>query len=234
LSDDDALDDLVRRAVTFPGSSIPMAGLRTALATVEAQLKHARDQITLRLCARHERAADTLHPDDRELDLYELEVTVKQIVPRVFRGGFVLTLWSTFEVVSMRMAKYAAIQKGLEIAKSQWKQKPGESFLHVLDRVYSIKLGIPAFSHVAEREQLDQLRELRIAMMHYNGSVEGLPESMRAGDATGYALLGLDHYTDLREEFVIPNAEFLARHFASVEKYLSSLSDRVYASCHPA
>jgi len=76
-------------------------------------------------------------------------------------------------------------------------------------------------------------------MMHYNGSVEGLPESMRAGDATGYALLGLDHYTDLHEEFVIPNAEFLARYFASVEKYLSSLSslsslsDRVYANCHP-
>jgi len=92
---------------------------------------------------------------------------------------------------------------------------------------------------VAEREQLAQLRELRIAMMHYNGSVEGLPESMRAGDATGYALLGLDHYTDLHEEFVIPNAEFLARYFASVEKYLSSLSslsslsDRVYANCHP-
>jgi len=119
LSDDDALDDLVRHAVTFPGSSIPMAGLCTALATVETQLKHARDQITLRLRARHERAADTLHPDDRELDLYELEVTVKQILPRVFRRGFVLTLWSTFEVVSMRMAKHAAIQKGLEIAKSQ-------------------------------------------------------------------------------------------------------------------
>jgi hypothetical protein len=90
MSGEDALDDLVRHAVTFPSPSIPMAGLRTALATVEAQLKHARDQTTLRLRARHERDADTLHPDDREHDLYELEVTVKKICHESFEAALFL------------------------------------------------------------------------------------------------------------------------------------------------
>jgi hypothetical protein len=162
-----------------------------------------------------------------------LKITVEQILPRVFRGGFVLTLWSVFEVVSKRMAKYVAGQKGDVIALSQWKQKPRETFLHVLDRVYSRNLGIPAFPDPIERTQLDQLRELRNALIHYNGSVKGLPESMRAGGPEGYAAIGLDHYTDLHEEFVIPNADFLRRNFTLVDKILTSLSERAYEAAHP-
>jgi len=42
---------------------------------------------TVRLQAEHKRIADFIHPDDRDLDLYAHEVTVKQIFPsRLPRG----------------------------------------------------------------------------------------------------------------------------------------------------
>jgi hypothetical protein len=232
MADNDPLEDLSRYAVRFPGPTLPLAGLRTALVAVEEQLEHARAQATIRLSARHNRDPD-LHPDDRDLDLYELKVTVEQVLPHVFRGGFVLTLWSVFEVVAIRMAKYAAIQKAGDIAPFQWKQKPRETFLDVLDRVYSTKLGIRAFPDRIEREQLDQLRELRNVLIHHNGSVDGFPDSLRAASSKGYAALGLDHYTDLHDEFVIPNAQFLRCNFELVERYLASLSERAYEAAHP-
>lgn len=232
MTDDDPFEDLSRHAVKFPGPTIPLAGLRTALVVVEEELEHARAQAAVRLSARHKRDAD-LHPEDRDLDLYELQVTVDQILPRVFRGGFVLTLWSVFEVVSMRMAEYVGVETGDVIAPSQWKQKKGKNFLDVLERVYSKKFGIQVFPDALERNQLDELREVRNALIHYNGNIKGLPDSIRAGGPEGYAGQGLDYYTDLHEEFVIPNADFLRRNLALVDNILSSLDDRAYATAHP-
>jgi hypothetical protein len=228
-----SLEDIYRQAVIFPGPAIPLGAMRTALLAVERELAHARDQAAVQLRARHERDVKTLHPEDRDLDLYEHKVAVEQILPRVFRGGFVLILWSVFEVVSKRMAEYVCVQRGLPSSKSQWAPKGGESFLSVLERVYSQKLGILAFSDTIARGQLDQLREIRNALVHHNGSVAALPESIRVAGPEGFARLGLDHFNELHEEFVVPNADFLSRNFALVQTHLTSLYERAYAAAYP-
>jgi hypothetical protein len=130
------------------------------------------------------------------------------------------------------MANYVANQRNGVIAQSQWKHK-GQTFLDVLAKVYSKHLGIQPFPDPVYREKLNQLRELRNALIHHNGSVNGLPHSMRAASPNGYAAFGLDHYTDLHDEFVIPNAEYLSRNLDLVETYLSFLSEKAYASAHP-
>ena len=93
--------------------------------------------------------------------------------------------------------------------------------------------GIRIFLDPNERTQLDQLRELRNALIHHNGSVNGLPVAMRAAGPENYAAIGLDHYTDLHEEFVIPNADFIRRNFALVDKFLTFLAERAYEMAHP-
>jgi hypothetical protein len=118
------------------------------------------------------------------------------------------------------MAEYVGTQKGNAIAPSQWKQKPRENFLHVVERVYSKNLGIPAFPDPNERMQIDQLREIRNAIIHHNGSVKGLPQAVRAAGPDGFTTYGLDYYADLHDEFVIPNADFLRRNFKLVERHL--------------
>ena len=203
-----SLEEMYRRTITFPGPAIPLSGLLIALDTVEEELVHARDQVTIRLRARHERETDYLHPDDRELDVYELEVKTNQIFPRVFRGGFLLTLWSVFETVAKRMAEYACNTRGFPTVQPQFR-KP--HILKSLQTVFTETLGIVAFPDAAEYDELDTLRQIRNALIHHNGSVNALPDSMHNLSPEGYASLGLSIYTDLHETFFVPDAAFLAR-----------------------
>ena len=91
-----SLEELYRRAVTFPGAGVAVAALQTALDHREEELQRSADQIRVRLHAKHTKLGDELHPEDKEQDEYDLDRTVNVLLPRVVRGGFVLTLWSTF------------------------------------------------------------------------------------------------------------------------------------------
>jgi hypothetical protein len=92
---------------------------------------------------------------------------------------------------------------------------------------------VAAFPDSSIYEQLDQLREVRIALIHHSGSIASLPASMLALGEDGLAKLGLQKYTDLQDEFFIPTSEFLIRNFELVQSYLIALSERVYHAAHP-
>ncbi|MBI4191534.1 MAG: hypothetical protein HY525_13475 [Betaproteobacteria bacterium] len=230
MTDHISLEELYRQTVTFPGPAIPLSGLLAALDTVEEELAHARDQAAVRLRARHQREAEFRHPEDLELDAYELEVTTNQILPRVFRGGFLLTLWSVFETVAKRMAEYVSTTRGLPTMQPQFRQP---HFLKSLQKVYTESLGIVAFPDATEYGEIDTLRQVRNALIHHNGNVSALPDSMRNLSQEDLANLGLNVYSDLHETFFVPDAPFLTRSLSLVHGYLTSLSDRAYASAHP-
>ncbi|MCE9569598.1 MAG: hypothetical protein K8R10_06245 [Rhodocyclales bacterium] len=230
MPDHISFEELYRKAITFPGPNAAMAGLSVALETIEDELAHAGEQARVRLRARHQREIAYLHPEDREDDEYALKVTVEQVLPRVFRGGFILMLWSVFEVAVKRMAEYACRERNLPSLASSFKHG---NFLDAVDRAYTKNLGVVAFPDSLVREKLDLLRHVRNALIHHNGSVAALPESLGAQNAAGYAALGLQTYTDLHDEFFVPHAAYLTENFAVVENYLALLSERVYASVHP-
>lgn len=230
MPDQNSLNELFRRAVTFPGPNTRLAGLEIALDVVEAQLVHARDQAAVRLHARHRRYGSALHPDDRAQEYYELEVTTEQILPQVFRGGFVLTLWSVFEVVVKDMAEYAYAQRSLSFASSLFRQP---NFLAQMDKVYSKSLGVIAFPNNDVRSQLDSLRLLRNTLVHHNGSVAALPDALRCAGKSEYAAIGLHLYSDVHHEYVVPNEQYIRRNFEIVQTYLASLADRLYQAVHP-
>ena len=96
-----SLEELFRHAVTFPGAGVAMAALQTALTHLEEELERSADQLGLRLNARHNKFRGELHPEDEEDEQYDLDRTVNVLLPRVVRGGFILTLWSTFEVAAL-------------------------------------------------------------------------------------------------------------------------------------
>ena len=229
MTENISLEELYRNSVKFPGPSVPLTGLHTALEAVEQELEHARDQARIRLHARHKRDAESLHPEEKDLDLYQLEVTVEQILPRVFRGGFALTLWSVFEVVSKQMAEYVCRERGRPSVQPAFRYG---NFLKNLKIVYEQDLGIVAFPDPAVRDQLNQLCQVRNTLIHHNGSLISLQASLRLSETDSYAALGLQTYADLHEEFVIPNADFLSRNLAVVHEYLTALSERAYSAVH--
>lgn len=225
-----SFEELYRKAITFPGPIAAMAGLGVALETIEEELAHAVDQARVRQRARHQNEITYLHPEDIEDDEYALKVTVEQVLPRVFRGGFLLMLWSVFEVAVKRMAEYAFREQNLPSPTSIFKQG---NFLDSMDKAYANNLGVTAFPNSLVRERLDLLRHVRNALIHHNGSVAALRKSLAHRNSAGYAALDLQTYTDLHEEFFVPNAAYLAESFTLVEAYLNFLSERVYESIHP-
>lgn len=224
-----SLNELFRSAATFPNPSMPLAGLRTALNAVEESLAYSCAQLPVRLRAKHESQGDRLHPDDRDLDLYELEVTVRQLLPRTFRGGYVLIVWSVFEAVVMKMADYAEGVRGRPApAKKHWRG----DFIEKMEKV-SARIGIVAFPDSEVRRQLVEFRQVRKAITHYNSRLSELPESLRASNPEGYAALDLEVFTTTHEEFFVPTASFLNERLDLMDTYLSSLAERLYLHLHP-
>lgn len=220
MSERISLEELYRQSITFPGPTMHLRALRTALDVVEEELAHACDQATVRLHARHKRDEEFLHPHDRELDLYELEVTITQVFPRVFRGGFLLTLWSVFETVAKRMAVYACQTRGLPPVEPLFRKKNKDGFLQLLKHIYRERLEIDAFPDADEYGQLDQLRHIRNALIHHNGNIAELRGVLKGLTLADYAKLGLSVYENFHEKFFVPEAEFLVRNFSLVESYL--------------
>ena len=92
-----SLAEIYRRSVTFPGPYLRMAGLEAARSAVEDQLEHLKGQSAVRLYARLNREAHTMAPDDVEFETESFKGAVEELFPKVFRGGFVISLWSVFE-----------------------------------------------------------------------------------------------------------------------------------------
>ena len=94
-----SLAELYRRNVTFPGPSLRMAGLETARSAVEEQLDHLKGQRAVRLYALLKREFHEMAKDDVIYKVEQLKATIEELFPKVFRGGFIISLWSVFEAV---------------------------------------------------------------------------------------------------------------------------------------
>jgi len=225
-----SLEELIRHAVTFPGAGVAIAELQTALGHLEEELERSAGQISIRLSAKHDKLRKKLHPEDKEYDEYDLDRTVNVLLPRVVRGGFVLTLWSTFEVAALDLAQYAYRVSGKALDRDPFRNG---DFLKNLDRVFTKGLGIPAFPNPSMLQRLDELRCFRNALIHHGGKVGKLPSNLQRATAAEYAAIGLHLYEDLRHSYVVPRAEFTRGSLDLVTEYLLGLSARVYESIHP-
>ena len=225
-----SLEELFRHAVTFPGAGVAMAALQTALTHLEEELERSADQLGLRLNARHNKFRGELHPEDEEDEQYDLDRTVNVLLPRVVRGGFILTLWSTFEVAALDLAEYAYRETGRALDEDPFKNG---SFLEKLDTVFTKGLGVSAFPELASRQRLDELRLFRNALIHHGGKVAKLPTTLQRATADEFAAIGLHLYEDIRHQYVVPRADFTRRALDLVSEYILGLSERVYGAIHP-
>jgi hypothetical protein len=225
-----SLEELYRRAVTFPSAGVALGSLASALVNVEEELERSAAQISIRMKAKHARLGDELHPEDREQDEYELERTIKVFLPKIVRGGFMLTLWSTFEVAALDIAEYAHRELGRKMKPDPFRNG---GFLKNLENVFDKSLGISAFPDKPVYEQLEELRLFRNALVHHDGKMSKLPLALRRTTAEEYSAIGLYLYRDLRHEFVVPESAFTRNALELVSTYLNALADRVYAAIHP-
>ena len=222
-----SLDQLFHRAVTYPGPSHRLDGLATALHVVEEQLAHARVQEEKRL---RTKLRSHLHPDDVELEKESFSQTVDQLLPKIFLGGFVISLWSVFEACVKDLAEYTKQTRNFPFGLDELRSG---DFLKQMEMFFHGVIVLEAFPDKQVRSKIKELKDLRNALAHHDGSTSKLPESLRAKHSNQYDALGLQVYRDLHHEYAIPNADYVRRSLMLVKTYLESLSQRLYEALHP-
>ena len=225
-----SLAELDRRSITFPGPSLRMAGLEAALVAIEEQLEQLKGQRAVRLYARLKREAHLMHHEDIEYELSQLKNAVEELFPKVFRGGFVISLWSVFEACTKDLAEYVRREKSFPFALQDLR---AGDFLEQVEKFFASVLGLKAFPDKSVRAKLEQLRGLRNCLAHHDGNEAELPKSLRGKSEAEYKEKGLILYSDLHHTFVIPTDWYTEQILETVRTYLVEFADRVYESLHP-
>lgn len=216
------LEDLLREIREIPSPEVRLAGLAVTRKVIEQQLDISRRSELLKLQQQHVR--DQTHEEDAALDMYELEVQVTHLLPKVLRGGFLLLLWSTLEACTKDLAVYASRQTGRALPNGLFRHS---SFIESSEQAFASVLDIKAYETFDEREALARLAKVRAALVHHNGNVEALPEDLKNGNRLALESEGLNLEQDLHHRYFVATEEYVERHFVLVDRHLRGLSSRV-------
>ncbi|WHZ13025.1 MAG: hypothetical protein OJF60_003466 [Burkholderiaceae bacterium] len=207
-----------------------MAGLGAARTAIEDQLDHLKGQRAVRLYAHLKKEAHAMTPEDVEYEVYQLKNTVDELFPKVFRGGFIISLWSVFEACIKDLAEYVRRQK--DIPFSLQDLRAGD-FLEQTDKFFFRILALKAFPEKFVRTKLEELKSFRNALVHHDGATEELPMTLRSKTEMEYRRKGLLVYSDLHHQYAVPTAEYAEEAFNVVRTFLEKFAETVYIAIHP-
>lgn len=226
----DPLDRLLREATAFPGLNIRVASLETTRRIVEEQLEIARHLEIKRLRAEHAKLGANRHSDDKDNDLFELQQQVMHLLPKVFRGGFIITLWSVLERCVNDIATRAGERTGNHFALRLFRQKP---FLVAADTALRTTVQLPAFPDSKVRDKLEQLGTVRNVLVHHDGRLNEFPPDIAQLNVEQLAKLGLSLVRDYDFSYVVPTDAYLVENTALVVRFIDSTAERVFNALDP-
>ena len=221
---------LLLRVKTFPGPEPALRGLAFAREVVENQLAEARATEVKRLRAEHAASAEWIHPDDAELDVYEVGEKVTRLLPRIFRTGFMLVMWSTFETKIKDILHYVAQQKQQPIPAKFFKSK---NIFDASEQYLQQTMSLTAFPDSSVRAALNDLSQVRNALIHHSGKRSELPTALCSLSEPDLERAGFLLERDLHNAYAVPTEEYMQAALQNIDAYLSSLSNRVFNALHP-
>lgn len=192
--------------------------LLPALHAIEEGISHQSDQRALR--ARADIGKLAIHADEASNHLAVLHQETEQLLSRVFRNGFLISLWSLFESSIKDLGQYVRSKRNLEF---EFKVRRGTHLLTTAEDFFHKALNIVPFPNNDDRMQLDLLRRFRNSLAHADGSFADVPEELaRSGFVHGFCLIGHSH------EFAVPSAEYLRSSLDLLRRVSQSLADTVF------
>jgi hypothetical protein len=214
------LDELVRRIREIPSPEGRLVGLSTSVALAEQQLAVARHLEPLKL--RETLRLNPEHPEDEDARFYDLEQQLTHLLPKLFRGGSILAIWSTLEACTKDLASYAAKVLG-KPSPSSFFRGP---FVAACEKAVA-NVAIAPFHTAHAKEELVVLAGVRAVIVHHNSELRSLPKSIAYGDRVELEKAGLYVESDLYHEYFVVTAEFVANALRLVDSHLRSLAERV-------
>jgi hypothetical protein len=230
MADPFSLDEHARRYIDYPDPWFRLQGMRTARQAVEDQLAFLEAQIGLQINARIARDGASMAAEDVEDIVEQYREEVDALFPKVFRGGYVISLWSVFESCIKNVAEYTRKERNLPFGLQELR---AGDFLKQVELFFEKVTGVNAFPDREHRKKLQELKDLRNALAHHDGSVPELPDSLRGRSRDEYLVRGMLIFRDLHHEFAVPTAAYAEAATQLVEVYLQDFSERVYKALHP-
>jgi hypothetical protein len=205
--------------------NVRVASLEPTRRIVEEQLELARHVEIARLRSEHQTLSAELHPDDRDSDLFDLQQQVTHLLPKVFRGGFLISLWSVLERCTQDIATRAAERAGRHLPPKLFRHS---RFIAAAESAIHTAVQLAAFPEQVERKRLEQLGLLRNVLVHHDGRITELPSALAGLNNEQLAAHGLHVVRDYDFAYVVPTEEYMRENTALVVNYIHSLASRVF------
>jgi len=187
----------------------------------EEQLTFLKDQERVRLRARFASAESEMDDAERQFASDQVDVLVEEVLPRFFRGPYLIALWGLFESGIIELADYLAQRKQLSLKLRDIRGRdPIEQWNKYFTHVASYPLGIAEPTW----QRLDELRQVRHVLTHANGRLDLAEESARRRLETW---CGENRGLHAHFSLLIMSAEYTQTAQVLVTDTLSGLIDRV-------
>lgn len=221
MSNDNSLDFLLE---WLPHPGPRFEALLPALDAIEEAISHQSDQRALR--AQADLRKRGIPKDEASNHLAVLHHESEQLLSRIFRCGFVVSLWSLFESSIKDLGAYVQTEQNLAF---EFKVRRGTDLITAADGFFRTALNVVPFPNEDVRRQLDLLRRFRNGLAHGDGSFAGVPRELaQNGFVHGFCLIG--HAS----EFAVPSAAYVRSSLELLGSVSQSLADTVFALERPA
>jgi hypothetical protein len=230
MADYPDLDRLVEEATFFPGLNVRLAALRPLMNVAEEQLAISRKLAIARVRSEHTRMGDDLHPEDRTFALQELEQQVTLLLPKLTRGGLILTIWSIFERSVKDIAIKAAEYTGQPLSRNHFRSG---ALMDRLEQALSQSANLTVHADPAQILALKQLAAVRHALIHHDGRLEECDSIIAKLNRSELDEIGIQIERDYDFEYIVPKHEFVVNCAEVVYAYVHSLSSRVFEKLVP-
>jgi hypothetical protein len=134
---------------------------------LEEQLTLAKEQALQRVHDA-ERQED-IGEEDRGLAIAQAYVLGEEVLPRFYRGPFLITLWAVFELAITEVADYLAEKKGASLKLSDIK---GRDQREQWTKYYTHVIEYPLQFEEITWQRFKELRQIRNVLAHSNGRLD--------------------------------------------------------------
>ena len=226
------LDLVFHRTLFFCDISTRLKTLHTLLRISEQQLEVARKEEISLLRKEHKKLGKSLWQDEKENDLWMLEMHITHLMPKMFRGGYLFALWSVFERSLMDIAQKAALQRGVSLAEDHFRKG---SFFPAMQSAIRLCSGVDAFSFSRrdEKIKLRLLKSVRQTLIHHDGRLSEAPQNLQQLTYEEIERMGLILEKDEDVTYVLPTEPFLADSTELVINCINRVKEQVYDALFP-
>lgn len=187
----------------------------------EEQLRFLKDQERVRLRARFASAELEMDDAERQFASEQVDMLVGEVLPRFFRGPYLIALWALFESGIIELADYLAQRKQLPL---KLRDIRGHNPIEQWNKYFTYVAGFPLDVSESTWQRLDELRQVRHVLAHANGRLDLAEESARRKlEEWCVENRGLHAYFNL----LIVSAEYTQTAQVLVTETLSGLIGRV-------